>query len=1661
MKNRSINYFLISFLFLSAPLFSQMEIDGETLYGNEWINYNQEYFKLTVTEEGIYRVTGQELENAGLVLEEAQGRFLQLFHQGKQVPMFVSDAEILESDGFIEFYGKGNKGEIDKHLYQDWEEDQLNPEYSNFSDESSYFLTWVPGSNNQEYRLSQIPNDISGNPSPEPYYVHSEKMVFSNWHLKPDHTSKNIRYSHFDKLEGFASELAKKTTLSFPISSKASNSFNPIVNLRLGSNDTKHSLLVSLGSSTLYSEAYFGRKLFQLNKEISAQELTPETEIVIEGLETGSDHYLVAYAEIVYARLFDFVQGQSIQFTPKTSNQAQYFEFENFTSNGNLILVYDVETKSRLIANTDNNQIRFKLPETESSERKVFVYDYNEGFKTVNRIEKKSFENYKLANPSYIILTSEKFNESQIREYADYRSSEIGGGYNTLIVQVEQLYDQYAYGINRNPISVRNFIQERKTEWQDLEYVFIIGKGIEYTNYRTQGQIDLLDVPFYVPTWGVPGADNLLFSEKGLSAPLVPIGRIAARDENDITSYLDKVVTHEQISNTEYSLASREWTKSILHLSGGDSEEDLDELIFSSLNDMKDTIENSKFGGYVTTFRKTSADPLQTATTTEILDGINSGKSMITFFGHSGAGTFDFSLEDVGEWQNYEKYPVILSMGCHSGNVHGENLNLSLSEDFVLTPDKGALAFIASSSTATFTSLSKLGPKYYNNFGNSFHNSAIGKSINAYLKQNDNIIDLGTRILNQQLTFHGDPAINMHPQIAPDFTVDFNSIGNDPEPITIVDQTYDINFDVVNLGKHIDADLHIVLSHFLPDGSLSKKYTKTIPAPAFRSTVTIPITNSGLNALGKNRIDIQLDKDNAIAERPLPYAEDNNILSNTIEEDGYSYFVTGSTVIPIYPPEFGIVNEPDITFIASGVNAFREETDYQIQLDTSELFESPLIDDIITLSGGTVKWNPNFNYEDKVVYYWRVTPIIEDEEDQWQNSSFIYLPNETKGWNQSHYFQFLKDDVSDAHFDGRKLSFPLEFEDNTLNLFVPDETDVKPRYKRASINLGFAKLWDIPNTGICVLLREPEKLSYVVNPPPGLHGSWSINGTKRIFFFKTDEQESRIDLVNFLHDVVEDGYHVFLNTIHNDLDGDLHTSEWAQDSIVNNNRNLFNFLESQGATQIRNIEGQNTHYGMFFTKGEQMLDEVLGTTLQEEINVSGIISRSSVSGSIGSTQIGPSKAWYTLHTSLSNIEDKDNVRMDVYGLSQNGDKTLLYGNVPQGLFDLSEVPASDFPFLELEYSANDSLNRTLPTLDFWRVYFKETPEVIYESSEILEFYGSSLEQGEELTFKARIANIIDHDLDSLLVRYSVTNSLNNTVEDFTRTEPLLGLEKNIIEFKQSTLAMNPGNYQFIAELNPLDDQQEQFHFNNYAVTAFEIEKDRLNPLLDVTFNGVHIENDAIISATPEIKITLKDENQYLFLDDINSFQVVLFHPDETREDIDLNNDTRISFIPGTSNNNNTAQVNFNPEFFEEGEYQFYTQAKDKSGNFSGDVEYRVNFQIIFENNITDVLLCPNPLSDKAFFKFSLEGKILPKAFEIRIFSIDGKIVELIQTDRLRHVLIEGVNLVPWDGTSSSGAPLASGTYFFKFGFIPDHYRNNLPERYFKDAYGSFVVIKQE
>jgi hypothetical protein len=168
-------------------------------------------------------------------------------------------------------------------------------------------------------------------------------------------------------------------------------------------------------------------------------------------------------------------------------------------------------------------QIKVALEPSSLDRELVLVSEDNSNINYVNSLETRNFINYGLpANQGdYLIVSSSKlFNGSNggnpVDDYRAYRSSLAGGGYTARIYDIDQLVDQFAFGVKKHPSSIKNFIQYALNSYSTSpKFVFLIGKGVNYSDYRNnESSLDVniktsLERLNLVPTFGVPASDNL------------------------------------------------------------------------------------------------------------------------------------------------------------------------------------------------------------------------------------------------------------------------------------------------------------------------------------------------------------------------------------------------------------------------------------------------------------------------------------------------------------------------------------------------------------------------------------------------------------------------------------------------------------------------------------------------------------------------------------------------------------------------------------------------------------------------------------------------------------------------------------------------------------------------------------------------------------------------------------------------------------------------------------------------------------------------------------------------------------------------------------------------------------------------------------------------
>ena len=159
------NIFFKTELIILGLIFSiHAGMHAQRKYGNEWINYNQTYYKIKVVQNGIYRLSYSDLRNAGLNVDTLNPTHLQLFFRGAETAIYLSSGSKTSfgSGDYIEFYGQGNDGALDSVLYLN-PADDINKSYSMYTDTAAYFLTIGSSVSNLRYAVSN--KTYGGNPA--------------------------------------------------------------------------------------------------------------------------------------------------------------------------------------------------------------------------------------------------------------------------------------------------------------------------------------------------------------------------------------------------------------------------------------------------------------------------------------------------------------------------------------------------------------------------------------------------------------------------------------------------------------------------------------------------------------------------------------------------------------------------------------------------------------------------------------------------------------------------------------------------------------------------------------------------------------------------------------------------------------------------------------------------------------------------------------------------------------------------------------------------------------------------------------------------------------------------------------------------------------------------------------------------------------------------------------------------------------------------------------------------------------------------------------------------------------------------------------------------------------------------------------------------------
>lgn len=1693
------NFFILLFMLISLSLTAQQ-------YNNEWINFSQTYYKFKVWKAGIYRIPQSVLAAAGLGNAPVQN--LELWRNGAKVALYTSvPSGPLPGDGYLEFWGELNDGKPDKALYLD-PAFQHTDKTSLLSDTSVYFLSVSTNANN--FQVREIPNDVDGpKPAEEPYLMYTtgfyfkDRANFGYAAVLPEY----VYSSSYDEGEFKSSlEISPQTNFNRTFSNLFAYTGGPGGTLRYGAAgnaNNARSVRIQSGSTVLNETVMdFFNDLHTSVPIASSQLASGSLQITAKNTSAvATDRMVVSYFELEYPRQFNFNNSKNVPFKLPPKTDGYYLRISNFGTGGVAPVLYDLNSAERFVGNiAEAGRVRFVLPGSAAERRLVLVSEEASNINSIGSLTPKNFINFKddaSRHGEYIIITHPLFfngsnGNNPIVAYKQYRESAPGGGFkNVQIVEIGELIDQFAFGINHHPSSIKNYLSfARRYFTRQLQFVFLIGRGVTYSDYFYGTDPVARERLSLIPTFGYPGSDNMLAAE-GVQDPFVvtPIGRLSAISTTEVEDYLEKVKEYESAQqNLPQTLAGREWMKNVVHVTGS-SDPSLGKSLCEYMGVYKDLIEDTLYGGKVSTFCKVSTNSVEQLTSQALTKLFAEGISLLTYFGHSSATTLEFNIDNPNNYSNQGKYPVFCVNGCNAGNFFTyapERLvaNETLSEKFVLAKQRGSIAFIASTHLGIVNFLNTYLKHLYTVMAHTDYGKTLGETNRDALRNMVNAagLDHYSRMHAEQITLHGDPALRLNGQPQPDYVMEQSLIKVNPSFISVAETGFQLKVRMVNIGKASADSISVEVKRTFPDGSTASIYKGRIRGIMYQDSLSFEVPIVATRDKGLNKITVTLDVDHERSE----ISEDNNT-------DTREFFIYEEEARPVYPYTYSIINEPSTKFYASTANPFSQMREYVMEIDTTENFNSPLKTSAkISATGGLLEFSPTLSFIDSTVYYWRVSTVPPSGgQYQWNNASFTYLAGNSTGFGQGHYFQHLNSTVSRIKLEpDRKWNYePHQNHVFIKNGVFPKTSDQQQSYEvvlNGNLTLGPGCAYnDIIFNVIDPVTFRPWQNNF--SGATGLYKSNKLNcGSRREynFVYTTSNATGRKNAMDFMA-LIPAGYYVIVRsnaspqTTNQDCSncGTINTfvNKWKDDTTaLGSGNSLYHALYNTGFADLDSFSRPRA-YSYMYKKADPAFAPVwlFSNGVYDPINLTVFPTSKDSLGYISSPKFGPAAEWHEVIWRGSSLESPthDNPQVEVYGINNNNAETLLYTlDKDTRNFDVSAVVAKQFPYMRLRLRNADSIDLTPFQLKYWHIRYTPVPEGAVAPN--LGFSTKdTVEVGEPLSVAVAFKNISKPAFDSIVVKVQITDR-NNVTRTLTvpKQKPLVSGDTAMVRVNIDTKDFLDNNTLYL-DVNPDNAQPEQYHFNNFLYRNFYVKGDKLNPLLDVTFDGIHILNRDIVSAKPHIQMKLKDESKYLLLNDTSLNKVQIKYPDNTLRDYHFDNDT-LRFTPATSGNDNSATVDFFPQFLnqqnpEGEEYELIVKSKDKSGNAAGSLEYRIAFKVITKPMISNLLNYPNPFSTSTAFVFTLTGSELPQNLKVQILTITGKIVREITMQELGPLHIgRNITEFKWDGTDQYGSKLANGVYLYRVvttlnGKQMDKYRaeGDNTDKFFTNGYGKMYLMR--
>lgn len=1677
-------------------------------FGNEWINYDRQHWYFKVVTDGLYRIDSTVLAQSGFPVSMVDPRDIQVFGRERQVPIHVQgEADgVFNTGDYIEFHVPRNNCWKDSLV---WESpDHINnPNYSLYNDTIRYFLTWDPDGVKRRVRPYTDQN-VDQQP-PRSWYWTEAQFSETGTYNQGKQGYQGTTSSLIGEGEGYFGFMNPVTSGTFSWTRvhqtvqpyTGTDAPNPrirgavaSVNSASGETCNDHHLRLEVGGVAVADTIFTGVKVIRFNKELPASVLgatTTLTTSVIHDLSPCTSAMGTDYPDRC-------VPSWSVVRYPCTTNMGnstrKYIDVPhvpgatfatmhiNGVSGGTPTIYVLGDTVYRVVPVFNSQLWKVNVP-VGNGDTKLF-YGVPQTVVNVPLLVPVNgsglFTDHagNAVDSAFVIVTHPRLMEAATG-YAQFRESSPYNPFHTQVADVEDLYMQYGGGIMRHPMAIRGFMRHMLAVSPSTpRALFLVGKSVQAP--RTSGlesgkgyRADVLAAAkCLVPSFGYHPSDALF--TLGLSGQpwdqTIPVGRLAANTPEEVVSYKEKV---QQLEAQQPAA----WMKNILHFRGGSTAQEAS-MFNAALESYRYVAEDTMFMGRVTKFVKNGNLDIPQTAADSVRTFIENGVTIMTFFAHAFGAAFDITISDPGAYQWNGKYPLMIGNSCYTGNIHLYDAT-SMSERFVLAPASGAVGFLSSVNLGLANYLQPYTADLYRSFSRDGYGKGVGDHMRhaARIQLFNASTDIPSLNNVHTLALHGDPMVVLNSPRLPDLDIQDADIRVIPATVTADLDSFDVQVVVRNIGRGTHAPFSVALERtFIGTSQSPQTVLKEMTLQHFQDTILfrLPVRLSNGAGVGLNDLAVRVDLDpDLIQEGDAGQNELNNRAHVSLQ-------VISGDLVPVYPFDLAVVPGSSTSLKASTGDPFAPVRNYRFQIDTTDAFNSPVLEQtMFAAPGGVVEWSPSsiyaLNGTDSVVYYWRTTlDSAGSGLFNWRQRSFQHIAGK-QGWGQAHFQQFRPNTLSSMVYEEpqRRFGFFSGIREVSAVVRGMSYTEVQ---------------WNID--------LEPQE-SMGCGTPPAIHvgvvdpfdfqawltryqgvgmsfGNINNDGAcrprqERVFAFRQQTPAQLDSLGDMLLNDIPDGHLVVLYSYVTLMKDELQASAaWPA-------------LQAIGATNLTNGTVQDSvPYILMFWKGDPTsATEAWGEGPTSLIHLSMTAEVNTRSGRMAAPRTDPFLSWSELSWRAEAQDVADSLRVELFGQGNGAlEVPLAQFHGMSGVIDDPDVLATamGYPFARLKGAFWDPADPSPEPaqLKRWHLLGEPAPECAIDPPNGYYTYLDSVFQGEQAAAMVAVRNIGEQDMDSLLMTAWVIDQNNVRHRVHYRRNPPLPIGavlRDTVHF--STLAF-PGANALVIEANPIDtttgvyDQRELYRGNNIATIRFRTIQDRRNPVLDVTFDGVHILDGDLVSARPEIQITLDDENEVLLMDspaDTALFKVFLTPPSGVAVPLYFRQHGQdvLHFSPATGTDN-IVHILYRPVYVEDGKYKLVVRAADKSNNASADRDYTAVFEVVNKPTITEVLNYPNPFTTNTRFVFTLTGHEAPTAMRIQIMTVTGRVVREIAMNELGPIRVgRNVTEFAWDGTDQFGDRLARGVYLYRV-MAQLHgqdieYRETGAGEYFTKGFGKMYLLR--